>query len=910
MRTMMREKLLLPILMAVIAAVVGGLFASLGGPDPAGDTQATTTDPIVYFRFMPPVGDDDTEVTLSCGWHAVCDPEGYEYSNGFIDTDDDENNYPRRAHGLDFESRSRAPAYLRGYGHAPGTTGITQPVTVKTFRWARTRTGSEGTRNFDEATVCWAVEAAFFNSAADAQADTNHIGRYRLYHIDTTNARLDQVYRPNFSSAGAWNPGLPIATVVDPPSDNCHGTGAHIHAVRDENNNNWIDNENLYPTESETEAGEGRRTYNNKAPLNWTHQLCLSASCPIPPDEISNVMVPFDSIGLTSAVLSWEAPDAGSGTIDGYQFTSVSGSFPPTEGDPVEVAGTSGGLTGLSPNTVYHVQVRAKSIFEGETLYGPWSYYRSFSTDSLDSNGEQKDKETGGNLAAPRTTGAPNDGALVIVRTSDSGGGALGASGAAGASDTPAVTRYEVRYRPVVTYRMYGEGWKVIDIGTATSHTIPDLTPFQYEVQARARNDNGHGNWSESAFVEVGDTGGCHTCVNETRIGYSTSSQSAARSAADAAVRAALPAGTTDISVTVRDLPISTSSRSVSETRTGSSTVNQAAANRAAEDAARAALPRGTTSISATVTDLSSATTGGGPVSETRRGSSTASQAAANSAAERAAKAALPSGTTGVTSSVSALDSEDTTETRRATRTARSADRDKAIKTAQQAAVQATRFGDMTPPCAICQTVTTTHTVTTESVRVTTPVTASRGGSTEQAAEDAAEAAFEAYAEGRPGYVSHSITSNTASQQSDGSWLATATGTVTWTQTQYVATVTATRTRYTTTYNAEATARGTAPSTRTYNAEATARGTLQGTTTYRARATATGMLPSGVGGGDDSAPTIGTPTATTLPVLWTSDVRPTVTGYDLRYISQQEDETMDANWTEVDVGLVTSYTLT
>ena len=202
-------------------------------------------------------------------------------------------------------------------------------------------------------------------------------------------------------------------------------------------------------------------------------------------------------------------------------------------------------------------------------------------------------------------------------------------------------------------------------------------------------------------------------------------------------------------------------------------------------------------------------------VSSTAKGSGS-TQAAANSAAESAARALLPSGTTGITVSVSTLPStRAAAETKTATRTAQSADRDKAIKTAQKAAVEATRFGRNLPTCTDCQTVTTTHTVTTKLQQVTTDVTASRGGTTESAAKSNARAAFESYAKGRPHYISHSITSNVATLQSDGTWLATATGTVTWKQTQYVATVTAERTRYETTYHASATATGTLPSSPT-----------------------------------------------------------------------------------------------
>ena len=88
----------------------------------------------------------------------------------------------------------------------------------------------------------------------------------------------------------------------------------------------------------------------------------------------------LSSRALTSLTVAWTAPtNAGRPAIDDYDVQYRAGSSGPYSSGPEDVSGTSGEITGLSPGTVYEVQVRATND-EGD---GDWSDTLTVPTDPV-----------------------------------------------------------------------------------------------------------------------------------------------------------------------------------------------------------------------------------------------------------------------------------------------------------------------------------------------------------------------------------------------------------------------------------------------------------------------------------------------------------------------------------------------
>ena len=685
MRIMLRRRLVLPVLLVAIAAIAGGIFAGLGGPNPVEDTSAHTGDHTYFFRFLPPTGDDDTAAEgkwgwqrLNCGWHFAC-----------VGADDDS---PRDL-GVDFRGYRGDPLYLRGYGHTeePGHT-THQPVTVRVFDWAR------GTYNNSYAPInCYTVEAVFFWTGTDSDAVPHvaPIGRYAAYHATSFANFSDkqgtnyagQTYRPDFSSTGAWNgkddKNFALGSVMPHDDDSCTSGGDHVHVTQDRNDRpdrpysgNWIRNTDRYPTEEQTErlpvtcinpdCSPHPRDWpeyprvNNTDPDNWTHQLCLSGDCPEPPfaapliynpgvdllfleasnstsirviwsvdadppvisqkirykvaggnwipsddgQMIGKDASPYSLTGLTpdtnyhvqvratsnlgdglwsslatiktpavtppgrphdvnvsnrsqtTAQVSWEASTSGGGIRNGYEISRRAG-LRGAWNNPVAVSGTSTTLGGLIADTLYYVRIRAKNIVDGQALYSNWSWNRAFRTDDTDG----MDNPGAGTATVTVKEGSTTETETVISLTAP----ASSASGVSGASSL-SITGYEVRRQAAAS-----DDWIVTEIvisdcmsdgAESISCILTGLSPgTKYEIQARAVNQNGHGDWSTS--ISVTTLVAPSPIVSVTRTGSSTVSQSAAQTSAKAKARAALPSGTQGITVTIRDLPQRTTSGSV-----------------------------------------------------------------------------------------------------------------------------------------------------------------------------------------------------------------------------------------------------------------------------------------------------------------------------------------------------------
>ena len=217
MRTMLRRRIVLPVLLTAVAAIAGGLFAGLGGPDPVGDTSAHSGHSI-YYHFLPPLqSKNSTTVRLTCGWHALCASTFPEYKDGV----DDVTQYGY-AHGVDFSTTHHQPLYLRGYAYAPGHTDASEdyrPVTVTIDEWMGPSGDPAGTR-------CHVVEAVFTLN------DTQSVrGKYRLVHAEFSDTAGLGPYYPKFSEDGGNSDrGFEMGRARD--GDTCAWSASHAHVER------------------------------------------------------------------------------------------------------------------------------------------------------------------------------------------------------------------------------------------------------------------------------------------------------------------------------------------------------------------------------------------------------------------------------------------------------------------------------------------------------------------------------------------------------------------------------------------------------------------------------------------------------------------------------------------------------
>ena len=161
---------------------------------------------------------------------------------------------------------------------------------------------------------------------------------------------------------------------------------------------------------------------------------------------------------VTSLTVNWSAPDNGGPAITDYDVqyrAGTSGSW--SDGGHTGTA-TTATLSSLSENTSYQVQVRATND-EGT---GDWSDSGSGTTDAN---------------AAPASVSS-----LTVNWSAPDNGG-------------PAITDYDVQYR-AGTSGSWSDGGHT---GTATTATLSSLSEnTSCQVQVRATNDEGTGDWSDS----------------------------------------------------------------------------------------------------------------------------------------------------------------------------------------------------------------------------------------------------------------------------------------------------------------------------------------------------------------------------------------------------------------------------
>ncbi len=194
-----------------------------------------------------------------------------------------------------------------------------------------------------------------------------------------------------------------------------------------------------------------------------------SGSTTATPDVTPNApAVPTLTVGNTQLTAAWSTPaDNGSTAITGYELQYRAGDRAWT----LIVSGigtnTSHTITGLTNGNSYEVQVRAVN----DQGSGPWSKSASATPATI-----------------PSTPDSP---------TLTAGNTQLGVAWTAPNTGGSAITRYELQY-----LKGNSGAWTLISsgIGTNTSHTITGLTNGNsYEVQVRAINAQGTGEWSGSS---------------------------------------------------------------------------------------------------------------------------------------------------------------------------------------------------------------------------------------------------------------------------------------------------------------------------------------------------------------------------------------------------------------------------
>ncbi len=199
--------------------------------------------------------------------------------------------------------------------------------------------------------------------------------------------------------------------------------------------------------------------------------IMLIAGCPMPEPEPTPGSVPDAPTGLTltagdaALTVDWDAPADNGSPITGYELQYRSG-----EGAWAEITegigtNTSHAITGLTNGAAYDVQARAVNAVGA----GDWSESAAATP-----------------AAVPDAPAAPTlyagTGRIIVRWTTPDDGGSP-------------ITEYELQYRA-------GSGaWMKIAPAPGThDHSITDLTNgTAYDVQARAVNAVGSGNWSESA---------------------------------------------------------------------------------------------------------------------------------------------------------------------------------------------------------------------------------------------------------------------------------------------------------------------------------------------------------------------------------------------------------------------------
>ena len=212
------------------------------------------------------------------------------------------------------------------------------------------------------------------------------------------------------------------------------------------------------------------RAANARADGQWGSSATLKAGLAAAPGA------PTLTVDNTALTVAWTAPAANGSSVTDYdvRYSSDSGTNW-TEWDASTTStATSVTITGLTNDTTYEVQVRAVNTV-GD---GPWSASSSAAP-------------TAQRPAAP---GAP---------TLTSGNASLGASWTAPVANGSSIIDYDVRYSSDS-----GTNWTEFDASTtstATTVTVTGLTNnTSYQVQVRAANAVGDGEWSASSTLKAG----------------------------------------------------------------------------------------------------------------------------------------------------------------------------------------------------------------------------------------------------------------------------------------------------------------------------------------------------------------------------------------------------------------------
>ena len=296
----LRRKLMLPVLLVALAALAGGLAATLAGPDTPGGAEASSSRQ-VDFHFLPPTGADNTTSTLTCGWHSVC----VEFLTNADGTQRRVDGGERPKYGLDFSNAADDKLYLRGYAYdsSASSTNPTEPVTVTVenkpdgFPYYYRSTG-----NRERTNPCKTVQALFVG--AGESGDWSIRGKYRISHAEQSgNSTVRLQFSNENAPYGRLNGGVEIGTTIDETEENedrgCPIDGEHAHVERSydqkidstwQANPYWTDNID-YPTWRTTyKEGKGQRAWPNTAISSWMFQLRIFPATANPPDSGSSTV--------------------------------------------------------------------------------------------------------------------------------------------------------------------------------------------------------------------------------------------------------------------------------------------------------------------------------------------------------------------------------------------------------------------------------------------------------------------------------------------------------------------------------------------------------------------------------------------------------------------------------------------
>ena len=322
--------------------------------------------------------------------------------------------------------------------------------------------------------------------------DRTHLGTSRtvtigLFFITLSNGTSYevQVRAENVAGEGDWSPsasatprtvpGAPAAPTLTPgdgtlsvswdaPGD--RGAAITDYDVRYRTSGSWTDHTHVGTARTATISGLSNgtsyevqvRAENVAGEGDWSPSA--SATPQTAPDmAAAPTLTPSDG----QIEVAWDAPDDRGAPITDYDVRYRSGTGAWTDHTHVGTARTAT-ISSLANGTSYEVQVRAENS-EGE---GDWSPSASATPRTVPDA-----------PAAPTLT--PGDGQIAVSWDAPDDGGA-------------AITDYDVRIRTSGSWTDHTH------VGTGTTATISGLSNgTSYEVQVRAENAEGEGDWSPSS---------------------------------------------------------------------------------------------------------------------------------------------------------------------------------------------------------------------------------------------------------------------------------------------------------------------------------------------------------------------------------------------------------------------------